>query len=87
MFTSFEENDCPSDMIMFASIVREGYFGMIKLLSLLINAFLIFYLLILWTTICCTYHNFVRWATIVCSLTMVWQSLGDVMAPTLLVVS
>jgi hypothetical protein len=60
MFTSFEENDCSSDTIIFGDNSEGKYFGMVKLLSLSIILFLRFYLLILCTTIYCPYHNFVR---------------------------
>jgi hypothetical protein len=69
------------------TIVKERYLCMVKLLSIPIILFLRFYLLILWTRICCQYHNFVRWATNVCSLIKLLPSLGGVMAPILLVVS
>jgi hypothetical protein len=47
MFTSFEENDFPNNTILFLTIVKEGYLGMVKLLSLPIILFQKFYLLIL----------------------------------------
>jgi hypothetical protein len=69
MFTSFEENDCPSDIIMFGDNSEGNVLGYEKLLSLPIILFLRFCLLILWTIIYCLPHNFMRWGTIVCSLT------------------
>jgi hypothetical protein len=71
MFTCFEKNDCPSDSITFGDKSQEKVLGMVKSLSLLIILFLRFCLLNLWTIICCPSHNFVRWATIACSLTKV----------------
>jgi hypothetical protein len=68
MFTSFEENDFPNNTIMLVTIVKEVYLGMVKLLSLPIILFQKFYLLILWTIICYPCHNYVRCATIICSL-------------------
>jgi hypothetical protein len=47
MFTSFEENDCSSKIIMFGDNSEKRYLGMVKLLSLSIILFLRFYLLIL----------------------------------------
>jgi hypothetical protein len=61
MLTSFEENDCPSDTIMFGDNSEEKVLGYGKLLLLPIILFQKFYLLILWTTIYCPCHNFVRW--------------------------
>jgi hypothetical protein len=52
-------------------IVKKRYLDMVKLLSLLIILFLRFCLLNHWTTTYCLSHNFVRWTTIVCSLTKV----------------
>jgi hypothetical protein len=60
MFTSFEENDCPSDTIMFGDNSEGKVLGYGKIVLLLIILFQKFYLLILWTTICCPCHNFVR---------------------------
>jgi hypothetical protein len=46
--TSFKENDCPSDTIMFGDSRKEMYLGMVKLLSLPpIILFIRFFLLIL----------------------------------------
>jgi hypothetical protein len=69
MFTSFEENDCPSDTIMFGdnSIGKVLGYGKIAITTGH-TIFEKFYLLILWTTICCPCHNFVRWDIIICSL-------------------
>jgi hypothetical protein len=60
MFTSFEENDCPSDTIMFGDNSEGKVLGYGKIVLLLIILFQKFYLLILWTTICCPCHPFVR---------------------------
>jgi hypothetical protein len=51
IFTSFEENDCPSDTIMFGDNSEGKVLGMVKLLLLPIILFQKFYLLILWTII------------------------------------
>jgi hypothetical protein len=68
MFTSFEENDCPSDTIMFGDNSEKRYLGMVKSLSLLLILFLRFCMSIRWTTIYYPSHKFVKWDTIVCSL-------------------
>jgi hypothetical protein len=67
MFTSFEDNDCPSDTIMFGDNSEGRVLGMVKSPSLPIILFQKFYLLILWTTIYYPCHNFMRWAIIICS--------------------
>jgi hypothetical protein len=51
IFTSFEENDCPGDTIMFGDNSEGKALGMVKLLLLPIILFQKFYLLILWTII------------------------------------
>jgi hypothetical protein len=51
IFTSFEENDCPSDTIMFGDNSEGKVLGMVKLLLLPIILFQKFYLLIRWTII------------------------------------
>jgi hypothetical protein len=71
IFTSFEENDCQVTQSCLVTLVKEGYLGMVKLLSLLLNLFQKFYLLILWTIICCPCHNYVRWTTIIYLLSKV----------------
>jgi hypothetical protein len=68
MFTSFEKNDTTSDSITFEIVAKARLLAMVKLLSQSNILFLKFFLLDHWTTICCTYHNFVRWAIIVSSL-------------------
>jgi hypothetical protein len=67
MFTSFEKNVTTYDSITFGDNSQGKVLGHGKLLSLPNIIFLKFFLLNLSTTICCPFHNFVRWATIVCS--------------------
>jgi hypothetical protein len=50
------------------AMVEEQLLVLVKLLSQSITQFSMFIWLNLCTTICCLFHNFVRWATIVCSL-------------------
>jgi hypothetical protein len=68
IFTYFEENEFSSDTIMFGDNSEGRVLGYDKLLSLPIILFLRFYLFIFWTIIYCSYHNFVRWVTMICSL-------------------
>jgi hypothetical protein len=68
MFTSFKENNCPSDTIMFGDNSEVNVLGYGKIIITTDHSISKVYLLILWTIICCPCHNFVRWAIIVCSI-------------------
>jgi hypothetical protein len=68
MLTSFKKNDTISDSIAFGDNSPDKILGHVKLLSQPNILSLKFFLLNLYTTIYCLYHNFVRWTIIVCSL-------------------
>jgi hypothetical protein len=65
MFTFFEENDCPSDTIIFDDNSEGKVLGYGKISITTDHSISKFYMLILWTTIYCPCHKFVRWAIIV----------------------
>jgi hypothetical protein len=67
MFTSCDMIESPTERITFGGNGGGTVVGLGKLLSQSIIQFPMFIWLNIWTTICCPFHNFVRWVTIVCS--------------------
>jgi hypothetical protein len=64
-----------------ATIAKAKSLVSVKLLLLPNIQFLKLFLLNRWTIICCSFHSFVRWVTIICSSIRVRPSLGEVMVP------
>jgi hypothetical protein len=67
MFTSCDMIENLQKELPLEAMVEERLLVLVKLLSQSIIQFSMFIWLNLWTTICCPFHNFVRWVTIVCS--------------------
>jgi hypothetical protein len=59
MFTSFEKNDTISDSITFGDSSQGKVLGHGKI-AITTEHCISNFLLNLWTTICCLYHNFMR---------------------------
>jgi hypothetical protein len=68
MFSSFEENDCPSDTITFGDNCQGKVLEYGKIAITTDHSILRFCLLNHWTIIYCLSQNFVRWTIIICSL-------------------
>jgi hypothetical protein len=62
-------------LLSLETIAKGMWLEWVKSLSQMTPQFQIFIWLNLWGTICCSSHNFVKWATIVSLLTWVWPSL------------
>jgi hypothetical protein len=60
IFTFFEENDCPSDIITFGDNSEENVLGYGKITITTDHSISKVCLLIHWTIIYCLSHNFVR---------------------------
>jgi hypothetical protein len=67
MFTSFEKNDTTRDSITFGDSSQSKVLGHSKI-AIITEHSISKVLLNHWITICCLYHNFVKWTIIVCSL-------------------
>jgi hypothetical protein len=68
MFTSFEENDCPSDTIMFGDNSEGKILGYGKITITIDHSISKVLLVDSLNYNCYLCHNFVRWDIIVCSL-------------------
>jgi hypothetical protein len=66
MFTYCDMVENPTERIAFGGNGGGTVVGLGKI-AISINHSISIIWLNLWTTICCSFHNFVRWATIVCS--------------------
>jgi hypothetical protein len=67
MFTSCDMIENPTKIIAFGGNGGGTVVGLGKISISINHSISDVYLVELWTTICCLFHNFVRWATIVCS--------------------
>jgi hypothetical protein len=67
MFTFFEKIECESDCITFSDNSQGQVIGFGKIAITIDIQFLKFFLLNRWTTIYYPFHNFVKWAVIICS--------------------
>jgi hypothetical protein len=67
MFTSFVKNDTTSDSIRFGDNSQNKVLCHGKIAITTEHSIFKVFLLNPYTIICCLFHNFVRWAIIICS--------------------
>jgi hypothetical protein len=67
MFISCDMIENPTERIAFGGNGGGMVVGLGKIAISINHSISNVYLVELWTTTCCPFHNYVRWATIVCS--------------------
>ena len=71
LFTSIEYDNIQKETIVFGDNSKGEVIGLSKIALAHENSITKFFLLKLWGTTCCRFHNFMEWATIVSLLTKV----------------